>query len=348
MRSLFSQGSLVFSINKSPNLAKPLSFYFSSSPPNPPRKEFKTSSFLKDCSEVTKFKLSTLNTIVGLSTYLMVAPLFSWDTVLFCIATQTMAMSSQGMNQIIEMKMDKLMLRTHNRPLPTQRLSSKHAGLLSFSLFSLSNAIFYLNFPMEALVCANTILLSYILIYTPLKQKSIWNTFVGAVIGGLPPILGWAAAGGSLMCLAPWAVSLYLVAWQFPHFYGILWIYKEDYEKAGYAMISDTAKASRNMKLAFIAKIISVVSLASVNSISVVSGATLIMLLGLYGWSPIKEFQQKPNKTTARRLKMSSYMPFTILFLSIFLNISGIDMDKMVMPDWVNESKWVQSPNDEE
>lgn len=88
---------------------------------------------------------------------------------------------------------------------------------------------------------ANGIFFSYTHMYTPLKRNSTINTVnilinktIGAISGSLTPYVGWAGAGGSLLSLEPFALSFYIFCWQYSHFYGILWMYKEDYKNAGF------------------------------------------------------------------------------------------------------------------
>ncbi len=81
-----------------------------------------------------------------------------------------------------------------------------------------------------------------------MKRVSSLNTWIGAISGSLTPYLGWAAAGGDLTSLMPFFLSSYMFAWQFSHFYGILWTYKDDYENAGFKMINDHKVAASHIK----------------------------------------------------------------------------------------------------
>jgi protoheme IX farnesyltransferase len=90
--------------------------------------------------------------------------------------------------------------------------------------------------PAATLVAFAT-LVSYALVYTPLKRRTSLSTVVGAVPGALPPLIGWAAAGGSLASLAPWSLFLVMFLWQLPHFLAIAWIYRDDYARAGLPML---------------------------------------------------------------------------------------------------------------
>lgn len=80
---------------------------------------------------------------------------------------------------------------------------------------------------------------SYLCLYLPMKQKSSYNTLVGAVVGALPPFIGTFAQTGMLLDVPTMLIAAYIFSWQFPHFYGILYENREDYRKAGFVMISD-------------------------------------------------------------------------------------------------------------
>ena len=88
-------------------------------------------------------------------------------------------------------------------------------------------------------VVSNTVWASYLLCYLPMKKKSEHNTFVGAVVGALPPFIGTFAQTGTIIDPTTWLLAAYIFSWQYPHFYGILYENKDDYKKAGFVMTSN-------------------------------------------------------------------------------------------------------------
>jgi len=108
---------------------------------------------------------------------------------------------------------DKLMMRTCRRPLPLDKIDKNIAKIISLGLFASSNLIFYLNFPIQGLVIANGIFMGYVFLYTPMKRESVYNTLLGAVIGAVPPYLGWVCAGGSLYAAMPFIQFSYMLCW---------------------------------------------------------------------------------------------------------------------------------------
>lgn len=279
----------------------------------------------KDFSELTKFKLSVLNTCVAAAAYFMTTKCVYTDLTelsLFLMGTQTIAMSSQAMNQAIESQIDKKMNRTLNRPVPSGRISKNQAEFISWSLLALSNAILIPNFGWESAAVANAVFSSYILVYTPLKRSSESNTHWGAAVGAAVPYLGWMAGGGAFTSLTPLMLGLFIFSWQYPHFYGILWTYKDDYRNGGFKMIEDAKRASKHVKYAFGGYLISYIGLMYTGFINPFLALPTMPFLYKYGWKPGVEFGENPSVENAKKMKRGSYIPFTLFFLLVLLGLA--------------------------
>ena len=166
--------------------------------------------------------------------------------ILFFLLLGTWATSSSAaiLNQIIERHFDAIMLRTKSRPLVRGTVSIKNAFILSIFLALFGFLLLYKSInPLTAWISAFTIFL-YIIVYTPSKRISSWNTIIGSIPGALPPVGGWAAATGSLDAPA-WILFGILFCWQMPHFLSIAIIYASDYEKGGFKMLPNTYPESR-------------------------------------------------------------------------------------------------------
>jgi len=141
-----------------------------------------------------------------------------------------------ALNQYIERDMDALMRRTASRPLPSGQLTAREVLNFGCSAIVLGAAWLAIAVnPLASLLALATCVL-YLGLYTPLKTRTTWATAVGAVPGALPPLIGWAAAHGSLS-LEAWVLFAILFFWQFPHFMAIAWMYREDYARAGIRML---------------------------------------------------------------------------------------------------------------
>lgn len=152
------------------------------------------------------------------------------------LGTALVAAGAAALNQLLEREHDARMRRTAGRPLPSGRLQPVTVMLLG-GIFSVAGLV-YLAWRVNALtaVLGAVSLVSYLFVYTPLKRLTWWNTAVGAIPGGLPPLMGWAAARGELGA-GGWALFALLAVWQLPHFYAIAWVYRDEYARAGFRML---------------------------------------------------------------------------------------------------------------
>lgn len=193
----------------------------------------------KDCWVLTKPEVNFLVVISTLVGYYAATPggPLNWVRLVHTVlGTLLVASGTATLNQLMERDADAEMRRTLNRPLPARRMAPRSA--LGFGLVLSLGGGLYLLAAVNALasVLAMATLLSYLLIYTPLKKQTPWCTFVGAFPGAMPPLIGWAGASGSLSREA-WVLYAILFLWQFPHFLAIAWMYREDYARAGLRML---------------------------------------------------------------------------------------------------------------
>ncbi len=160
-----------------------------------------------------------------------------WLGLLNTIAgTFLIASGTAALNQFYERKSDAKMHRTQGRPLPSGRLAPGRALIFAstISLLGFLELAFCVNYLTGALGLFT--LLTYLFVYTPLKSRSFHSTTIGAMPGAMPPLIGFAAARGTITAEA-WILFLILFLWQFPHFYAIAWMYREDYQRAGIRML---------------------------------------------------------------------------------------------------------------
>lgn len=161
-----------------------------------------------------------------------VAPL-----VAVCAGTTLQAWSANAFNQVWEVENDALMKRTKRRPLPSGRMSRAHAAAYASASGLAGTGILLMGTnPLTAALGALNIGM-YTLMYTPMKTRSVANTWVGAVVGALPPIMGWTAATGTLIAPEPALLGMTLFYWQFPHFFSLAWRSRGDYAAGGYKML---------------------------------------------------------------------------------------------------------------
>ena len=149
-------------------------------------------------------------------------------------------MARPAINQYLEVPFDSQMARTRNRPLVRGLLSPGHA--LGYALASGAGGTAILGLlvnPVAAGIGLANLFL-YTTVYTPMKRLTVYNTWVGSVVGALPPLIGWVSASGGTLDPGAFVLAGILFAWQFPHFNALSWNLRPDYSKAGYRMMSVT------------------------------------------------------------------------------------------------------------
>ena len=197
---------------------------------------------MRDYIALTKPRITWLilmSTGVGYFFGLRGAPLGQihwWIALHTIIGTGLIASGTAALNQWYEREADAKMRRTSDRPLPAGRLNANRALAFGIALAIAGFAELASCVNLLSSVLGVATLLSYLFLYTPLKQRSWLSTTVGAFPGAMPPMIGFAAASGTLTADA-WALFAILFLWQFPHFYAIAWMYREDYERAGIRML---------------------------------------------------------------------------------------------------------------
>jgi protoheme IX farnesyltransferase len=166
------------------------------------------------------------------------APAFDWRVLLnLLLGTALVASAANAFNQVFERDADALMRRTADRPLPSGRLGRAEALIFSTSLAFIGSVhLFFLVNPLTAMVVVAS-LLSYVLVYTPMKKRTWWATLAGAVPGALPALAGWTAATNSLST-GGWLLFAIVFVWQMPHFFALGWMYREDYARGGFRLLS--------------------------------------------------------------------------------------------------------------
>lgn len=205
-----------------------------------------TPSLLADLYELTKPRLNFLVLVTTAVGYFMAAtvPADYKRFLQALLGTALAAASAAVLNQVIEREPDKLMPRTRNRPLPAGRISAGWATLYGVLLgvAGVVDLAVFVN-SLTALLGLITIV-SYLFLYTPMKQISPMNTLVGALTGALPPMMGWTAVRDTI---SPEAIALFaiLFAWQIPHFLAIAIMYKKDYAAGGFRMLPVVDESQR-------------------------------------------------------------------------------------------------------
>ena len=238
------------------------------------------------------------------------------------LGTAMVGAGAHTLNQWMELVPDSKMNRTKNRPLPMGSLSRN--GALVFGIIISFTGITTLWLSLNALTAALGLLtlLSYILVYTPLKKRTIANTWFGGITGALPPVMGWTAAKGTLDWeVLPIFALLYF--WQLPHFFAIAWIYRDDYRRSGFKMLSleDPTGKRTSFQMLFYGCLLFISSTA----IFIIGQGSIVYLLsavilGLGLLAVIYLFFRESSVENARKVFLASIIYLPVLSSIIILD----------------------------
>ena len=280
-------------------------------------------AFIGDLFELVKARLTLLvllTTAVGF--YLGAQPPVDYAALLRAVlGTAAAAAGAAALNEWWERQADALMLRTRTRPVPAGRMRPGKALALGVVLSVCGVA--YLAWACNALsaaLAAVTILI-YIFAYTPLKRASTANTIVGAVPGAIPPMIGWAAARGTIDAGA-WSLFVILLLWQLPHFFAIAWMYREDYARAGFRMISSddrTGERSASQSVFFCMLLLVLAGLPAFVGIVDFSYVAIELFLGGLFILTAMRFLKARSRKTARLLFIASIVYLPLLLVGLVL-----------------------------
>ena len=236
------------------------------------------------------------------------------------------AFSSAGvstLNEYLEANLDAKMNRTRKRPIPSGKVKPYQALVLGVTVSIIGVGELFLFVNQLAGVLSLTTILLYLFIYTPLKRKTELNTLIGAIPGALPPLGGWVAATGSIGTGA-WILFAILFFWQIPHFLSIAWLYREDYGKAGFKMITTRENCNNRVKLYIGIFTIGMVISSILPSIFGLLGSIYLIgisILGLFFMKVSWDMMQKLNNKMAKKLLVTSIVYQPIMFCLIICDL---------------------------
>lgn len=283
-------------------------------------------SRMKDYFMLMKANLSFLVVFSSLIGY-YIAPgsSFHWkDAIILAIGGSLITISANIINQILEKESDKFMRRTANRPIPTGRIGVTEAWVLVFAAGTIGvvSISFFFNFLAGMLGLLS--LLLYGFAYTPMKKIHPIATFIGAIPGALPPIIGWVAATNSLFGwenVGGWSLFLIQFFWQFPHFWAIAWLGYEDYVRAGIRLLPTTgAKKTRQAGLQSMYYSLTLLPISMIPHAIGLTGIFsqyVALALGTFYFIASLIFYTRSDNSSAKGLMYSSffYLPLVLLGL---------------------------------
>ena len=216
-----------------------------------------TYSFAQDMLELIKIKITLFVAFTTALGYILATNSFTLEFIYPVAGIFILACSAAALNHYQERHYDRLMARTMNRPIPAGRVSEGTALIVSLLLLATGSAILVAGANLMTLAVGLATYVSYNFVYTPLKRKISLAIIPGSLVGALPPIAGWVAAGGSLLDEKILLVSAYFFIWQIPHFWLLLLKYGKEYEGAGFPVLALSRERIANM--VFLTSVLTVV-----------------------------------------------------------------------------------------
>jgi len=241
------------------------------------------------------------------------------------IGTALVAGGAAAFNMYGERQLDVLMKRTAIRPLPAGRLQAGHALVFALAISTGGFVYLYLMANHLAGILAAIIFTGYLFLYTPLKKRTWMSTFIGAVPGALPVVLGWTAATHSVS-FGAWSLFAIVFLWQMPHFFAIGWVHRKDYGHAGFSLLPSIDNRGQKIRIlvpVFILLLIPCSSLpyfAEIAGISYLYGAFLLGFLFLFFGV---HFSKTLSNSSAQRLFIVSALYLPILMLLLITDKTG-------------------------
>ena len=202
--------------------------------------------------DLAKIRISLLATLSAATGYLLATGKITIHMLVPTGAVFLLACGSCALNQYQDREIDQLMERTKPRPIPSGRLDPETALWISIGLILLGSLILFSGAGDLALALGIFSVLWYNLIYTPLKRKTAFAAIPGALVGAIPPALGWVIGGGGTLDPRIGGVALFFFIWQMPHFWLLLLDFSEDYKRAGLPSITKIFSAKQIRRIIFV------------------------------------------------------------------------------------------------
>ncbi len=273
--------------------------------------------------ELLKFRLSFLVAFSCAFGFVLASPRVDAITLtMLFLGGFLLSGSSVIVNQIIEVDLDKLMVRTMKRPLPTERLSIRESAIFAVLCFlvGVGILIIFTNGLTTSLSILSMVLYSFV--YTPLKRVGPIAVFVGAIPGALPPLLGWTAATGTISHEALIIFGIQFI-WQFPHFWAIAWVSDDDYKKAGFKLLPSGGKKDLNTAIQIMIYtmfLIPMGMLPATFGITGINSAIVATICGVMFFALTFSLMKSGDRKSALKIMFASFLYLPIVQIAYLLD----------------------------
>ncbi|MGB5505227.1 MAG: protoheme IX farnesyltransferase [Sulfurovum sp.] len=277
---------------------------------------------IKDFFIVTKFVLSFAVSLSALFAYIMAKGEIGPDMFLATFSVLLVAMGVSTLNQVQEYREDSKMERTKNRPIAAGRMSPRTGTIIAVVLILLSFAFIYSLLGLTGINFFAFAFLWYNLMYTPLKKRSALAVVPGAILGVIPPAIGWLVAGHSLFELEFIALAVYYFIWQVPHFWLLVMLFHGDYKDGGYPTAMRLFGEGTLQRLTFVWLVLTIhAGIFLVYTFNVYSNITIVLAaaLGIWAFLTSMKLLKKEFKLTDAR---AIFWKINAAFLGIIVLLS--------------------------
>lgn len=278
------------------------------------------SKVIKIVSELTKFRITVLVSFTTGLGYVLASDKMGWGLLNVIGGIFLLACASSVLNHYQEYQTDALMPRTMNRPIPSGRV--KPETVLYFAIALLVAGAVYLAIATNflTLTVGLATFFWYNAVYTPLKKKSAFAIVPGSLVGALPPVAGWVAAGGTITDPRILIIAAYLFIWQIPHFWLLLMLYGKDYEKGGFPVLTQVFSQTQLKRITFMWLIANVMFAMLIPLFGIVNYSfTLALITALSAWMiyvSVKFFRSGAERKQIRDTFISINF-YTLLLITI-------------------------------
>lgn len=289
-----------------------------------------TSERLAAFVELTKPRITLMVVMVAAAAFYLGARVpFDYATLFHALwGIGLLSSGIAALNQYMERERDRAMQRTAHRPLPSGRVSPRQALIFGLVLTALAELHLALFVDWTTTLLGATVIVGYVLLYTPLKTRTALSTVVGAFPGAMPPVLGWAAANkglgpSSALGIEAWTLFAILFLWQFPHFLAIAWMYREDYARARIRMLPVVEPDGRSTGRQMVIYASALLPVSLLPTLIGLAGPVYFWgaaVLGtVYLWASIRAARSLA-KNHARQVLLASVLYLPLLFILMIMN----------------------------
>lgn len=280
------------------------------------------SQFGKVLAELSKVRITFFVAISSSIGYILAAGTLTWLMLLPTFGVFLLASGSSALNHYQERETDKMMERTKSRPIPAGKISPGAALVISLVLILIGSIMLYYSSNVTALLLGLFTMLWYNVFYTPMKKKFALVVVPGSLVGAIPPVIGWTAAGRGLFEPQILALAMFFFIWQIPHFWLLLLMYGEDYEQAGFPTLT---KVFTNMQLSRVTYVwIAALAFSSllIPLFSVASNLIVNIILVVMGFALLYQTKSILNTLIERKVFRSAFMSINIYVLLVMMLLS--------------------------